>query len=80
MHVTIKPMPEPPPVMRATLPLTLKTWLSWNSLFDMMECLFLKYKKDVRGRGRVSIGTFQVSIQVLTIECRKVVELRVTRW
>jgi hypothetical protein len=34
--VTIKPMPEPPPVTRATLPLTSKTLLSSKLLFDIL--------------------------------------------
>jgi hypothetical protein len=34
--ITIKPIPEPPPVTRATLPLTSKTLLSWKLLFDIL--------------------------------------------
>ena len=52
---TIRPMPEPPPVTRATLPLTLSTLPSWKSglldmlgigLTDISEVFYIQYQYE----------------------------------
>lgn len=48
--ITIKPMPEPPPVTRATLPLTSKTLLSWKLLFDIV--IVIEVVLNVIARGK----------------------------
>jgi hypothetical protein len=49
--VTIKPMPEPPPVTRATLPLTSKTLLSSKLLFDILIDFVMSIVPRERRRG-----------------------------
>lgn len=49
--ITIKPIPEPPPVTRATLPLTSKTLLSWKLEFDILITIRKFCCSSVEKRG-----------------------------
>lgn len=64
--ITIKPIPEPPPVTRATLPLTSKTLLSWKLEFDILITIEVLSVEEKARWKRVFISLFmEVASDVL---------------